>query len=157
MNRRLKCGAAIACCLWPLGAQAVVALCNVSASGVAFANYVSMAGGNTDGLGDVAVTCTAIGSAGTGTYTITLGTGSGSYANRTLVSGGHALNYNLYLDTARMLTWGDGSAGSGIVSDSYQMVLTPTTRHYTVFGRIPGAQNQPAGIYLDALVVTVTY
>ena len=63
----------------------------------------------------------------------------------------------MYTDPTRLLVWGDGSTGSHTVSDSYLALLTPTTKHYTVYGRVPGGQNKPAGTYSDTVTVTVTY
>lgn len=136
---------------------AVIATCTVSATAASFSNYVATASTNNDGLGDVAVTCTAQVAAGIGSYVIGLSTGSGSYANRKLTSGSNFLTYNLYSDTTRLLIWGDGTTGTQTVSDAYLILLTPTTRHYTVYGRIPPSQSQPAGTYTDTVTATITY
>ncbi|PFH12092.1 spore coat protein U-like protein [Collimonas sp. PA-H2] len=141
----------------PLSAHALLATCTVSATGITFPAYTSPGGGNADSTGDVAVTCTATLVAGTGSYTIALSTGSGTYATRTLKSGVNILNYNIYTDSARSIVWGDGSGTTQTESDSYLILLTPTTRHYTPYGRIPGAQNKPAGTYTDTVTVTITY
>ncbi|WP_230411459.1 spore coat U domain-containing protein [Collimonas humicola] len=141
----------------PLRAHALLATCTVSTTGITFPAYTSPGGGNADSTGDVAVTCTATIVIGTGSYTIALSTGSGTFANRALISGGNSLNYNIYTDTARSIVWGDGSGTTQTESDSYVILLTPTTRHYTPYGRIPGAQNKPAGTYSDTVTVTITY
>lgn len=136
---------------------ALIATCTVSTTAVAFSNYVATASTNNDGLGDVAVTCNALVAAGVGGYVIDLSAGSGTYANRKLTSGSNFLAYNLYSDTTRLLVWGDGTAGTQTVSDSYLILLTPTTRHYTVYGQIPPGQSQPAGTYTDTVTATITY
>jgi spore coat protein U-like protein len=141
----------------PLSAHALLVTCTVSATGITFPAYTSPGGGNADSTGDVAVTCTATLVAGTAGYTIALSTGSGTYATRTLKSGVNVLDYNIYTDSARSIVWGDGSGTTQTESDSYLVLLTPTTRHYTPYGRIPGAQNKPAGTYTDTVTITVTY
>jgi spore coat protein U-like protein len=141
----------------PLSAQALLSTCTVATTGITFPAYASPGSANSDSTGDVAVTCTATLLAGTGSYTIAISTGSGAFTNRTLISGTHFLNYNLYTDSARSIVWGDGTGGTQTVSDSYLILLTPTTRHYTAYGRVPGSQNKPAGTYTDTVTVTVTY
>lgn len=144
--------------LTPLSINAaVIATCTVSTSAVSFSNYVATASTNNDGLGDVAVTCTAQLAIGIGSYVIGLSTGNGTYVNRKLTSGPNFLTYNLFSDTTRLSVWGDGTAGTQTVSDSYLILLTPTTRHYTVYGRIPPGQSQPAGTYTDTVTATITY
>lgn len=68
------------------------------------------------------------------------------------------LNYNLYADGAHTLIWGDGTGGTSTVSDSYTLPASSSTRDYTVYGRISGAQSSAvAGNYLDTVLITVTY
>ncbi|SFH64834.1 Spore Coat Protein U domain-containing protein [Collimonas sp. OK307] len=149
----------ISACALPLSAHALLATCTVAVTGIAFPVYVAYPGaGNSDGTGDVAVTCSGLGVLVS--YTMELGTGSGTFATRTLIYAvSNSLNYNLFTDTGRTIIWGDGSAGAGAntMTDGYVLSLGPTTRHYTVYGRVPGAQNKPAGNYTDAVIVTITY
>lgn len=156
MKRRLQWLLPLGLLALPLSAHALLATCTVSATGITFPAYVSPGGSNADSTGDVAVTCTAL-VVGIGSYTIALNAGSGTFVNRTLKSGANALTYNIYTDSARSIIWGDGTGTTQTESDSYLILLTPTTRHYTPYGRIPGAQNKPAGTYTDTVTVTITY
>jgi spore coat protein U-like protein len=58
------------------------------------------------------------------------------------------LAYNLYKDASRLLVWGDG--GGGVSSNGTNVDLT-------VYGRIPGAQNVQANVYVDSVTVTVAF
>ncbi|HWX00553.1 spore coat U domain-containing protein [Collimonas sp.] len=157
MKHALKCLVSLCMLALPLSAHALLATCTVSATGITFPAYTSPGGAIADSTGDIAVTCTATLVIGTGSYTIALNAGSGTFVNRTLKSGANALTYNVYTDTARSIVWGDGTGATQTESDSYLILLTPTTRHYTPYGRIPAAQNKPAGTYTDTLTVTITY
>ena len=157
MRNNLKWTISISLLVIPLSANALLSTCTVTATATSFSNYVATLATNNDGIGDVAVTCTALVAIGTGSYTIGLSTGSGTYVNRTLISGTNSLTYNLFSDPTRLIVWGDGTAGTQTVPDSYLILLTPTTRHYTVYGRIPPGQSQPAGTYTDTVTATITY
>jgi spore coat protein U-like protein len=158
MKSGLKRLALIATLMLPLGAHALLATCTVATTGITFPNYASPGSSNADSIGgDIAVTCTANLVAGTGNYTIAISTGSGTFANRKVTSGANFLNYNIYTDSAHSIVWGDGTGSTQMVSDSYTILLTPTTRHYTPYGRVPGSQNKPAGTYTDTVNVTITY
>ncbi len=125
-------------------AQAVV--CSASTQSVAFGNYNSLSSSPLDGVGDIAVTCDAATS-----VTISLSTGTGTYAARKMTRGVDQLTYNLYSDATRLLVWGDGSGSTSTVG------AVITSVNFTVYGRIPGSQNIPAGSYSDTITVTLTY
>ncbi|AMO95742.1 spore Coat Protein U domain protein [Collimonas fungivorans] len=156
MKPALKWLAAAAILALPPSAHALLATCTVATTGIVFPAYASPGSTNSDSTGDIAVTCSAL-VLGLGSYTISVSTGAGTYANRKLTSGANFLNYNMFTDTARSIVWGDGTAGTQTVSDSYVILVAPTTRHYTSYGRVPGSQNKPAGTYTDTVTVTVTY
>lgn len=130
--------------------------CTTSASGISFGSYDPLSSSPVDSTGTVTVDCTFAVALG-GTYTISLSTGgSGSYAARWLsLAGGH-LNYNLYTTNARSTIWGNGT-GSQTVTGAPLSGLFSNSQIFTVYGRIPGAQNVPAGSYNDMITVTVTY
>jgi|GEM_PF-2632030 len=50
-----------------------------------------------------------------------------------LLPGVH-LNYSLYTTAADTTVWGDGTAGTGTVSDSYTAIGLSETKTYNVFG-----------------------
>ena len=74
-----------------------------------------------------------------------------SPGRRQMASGADILEYNLYTDPSRLTVWGDDSAGTVTVSE------TASTAEKTIYGRVPGRQNVPAGTYTDVVLVTISY
>jgi spore coat protein U-like protein len=150
-------------CLFLLVAAAMVegrasgaAVCSVSSTGTAFGVYDALSAVNKDVVGTISVTCS--GSIGDPVnYSIALSPGGGSFASRTMQAGSPQLNYNLYADGAHTAIWGDGTAGTSTVSDSYTLSASSSTHQYTVFGEIPGQSGPVAGAYTDTVVITLTY
>lgn len=156
MKHMLKCLLSLGMLALPLSAHALLASCTVAATGITFTAYVSPGGANSDSTGNSAVTCTGLGLLVS--YTVTLSAGNGTFASRSLVfATTNILSYNMYTDTGRTIVWGDGSAGTSTVSDSYLLSIGSTTRNYTVYGRIPGGQNRRGGTYTDTVTMTVTF
>ncbi len=139
------------------GAADAAVTCDISTSGAAFGSYDSIGSQDRDTSGTITVTCS--GTTGDSvTYTISLSPGAGSFSNRNLSAGTSVLNYNLYTDISRSQVWGDGSAGTAVLSDSYTLNVSPTTHNYTVYGRVPKSQNQAlSGSYSDNLTVALVY
>ena len=129
-----------------LSTPAAAAICDVSSPGVNFGNYDPLSSSATDGVGNINVSCDAEVS-----FTITLSSGMASYAERHMIAGANVLAYNLYVDAARVMVWGDGTAGTSTVS------ATATIADRTVYGRLPPRQSVPAGSYIDTITVTITY
>jgi len=94
--------------------------------------------------------------------TIALSSGPGSYAARqmNLISGPELMLYNLYTTLARTQVWGDGTAGTAVVTNTINLPgppgNPPQTSTYTIFGLIGGNQNLPAGTYQTTAAITVT-
>ncbi|PIQ13010.1 MAG: SCPU domain-containing protein [Hydrogenophilales bacterium CG_4_9_14_3_um_filter_59_35] len=149
---------ALALALLPVTAHAI-ADCTVSATGVAFGSYSFTNPAPTDAASNVVVSCSLLGLFSLlVTYDILLSPGgSGSYAPRKMTSGANQLQYNLYTNAGRSIVWGDGTAGTSIVSDGYPLGTGTTVRNYPVYGRLPAGQNTPAGAYTDIITVTVNY
>lgn len=134
----------------------VSANCTISTSAVAFGTYDPVsthASADLDGTGTVTVTCTS----GSGA-TITLDQGSNPATGSTdaaplrqMASGANRLAYSLYSDASRTTVWGNTAA------TDVDHTGTGTATALTVYGRIPGGQNKPAGSYTDTVVATVTY
>ena len=132
---------------------AVSANCTITTATVAFPAYdpiIANASANDDGTGTVTIACTK------GTVaTIGLGLGANALVSQRRMkdAGTDYLNYALYLDSARTTIWGTTSPN----------LLTPvaapdkTPRAFTVYGRIPSAQDVPAGSYSDTVVATVNF
>lgn len=138
-------------------AKAQLITCTVSATPVSFGSYNVFNASPLDATGTITVHCTGLVGLPV-SYTIKLSTGlSGSYAPRKMANGANRLNYNVYTDATRLTVWGDGSAGTSFVSDSYLLVLFGVTRNYTVYGRVPALQNVAVGSYSDNITVTLTF
>ena len=131
----------------------VSANCTITTATVAFPAYdpiVTHSAANDDGTGAVTITCTK----GTAA-TIGLGLGSNALVNQRRMKDATTdyLNYALYLDAGRTTIWGTASPN----------LLTPVAapdknpRAFTVYGRIPSAQDVPAGSYTDTVVATVNF
>lgn len=133
------------------------AACSVSASAVSYGNYSPLALTPQDAVGLVSVNCSFVISLLT-TYTVKLSTGgSGSYSTRSMSSAGNSLNYNLYTDALRLIIWGNGTGGSGFLSNTQLIGIGGFTGDHPVYGRIPAQQNVAPGAYSDTIVVTLEY
>lgn len=129
----------------------VQSACVVSANPLAFGNYNPTSGSNTDATTTLSVTCTS----GT-SYTVGLSAGTGNGATvsaRKMTGGGNTLNYALYQDSARSTNWGN-TPGTDTPASATAGASAATL---TVYGRITGGQNVPAGTYTDSVTVTVNY
>lgn len=159
----LACIAATASLVAPLCAQAATATdtmavtatvqsaCAVTATGMAFGSYDPTVLTNHDATTTIQVNCTS----GT-SYTVGLSAGLATGATvsaRKMVNGSNLLPYSLYRDASRTQNWGN-TAG---VDSTSATVATSTPATLTVYGRIAGLQNVPAGNYSDTVTVTVTY
>lgn len=84
-------------------------------------------------------------------------TSGGSIAARRLGDGrGNTLDYQLYTAMSRTSVWGDGSAGSAVITASGQGL--DSTMQFTVHGVIPRGQSQAVpGQYSDSVTITLTY
>jgi spore coat protein U-like protein len=154
LRRGLWIGLCIA--LTAIHVRAAVA-CEVSTSGTPFGSFDVISNEPRDTLASITISCT--GKIGESVhYTIALSQGANPTAARAMRSGANQLRYNLYSDSARRQIWGDGTSGSSTVSGSLTISTSPTTRVYTIYGRIPnGQQAAQAGDYMDYVSVLVSY
>ncbi len=132
---------------------AFAATCNVSTSGVAFGAYDTLGGQPGDSSGNITVSCTG----GVGeNVNLTLSTATNT---RNLQGPRRALVYQLYVDASRTQVWGDGTAGTSTITDSFTIGSTHTvTQNYYVYGRISGGQHAAeAGSYSDTLLINLNY
>jgi spore coat protein U-like protein len=142
--------AALAASLLAVAGSASAACTIFAAVGPAFGAYDVLSTRSLDAAGSISYRCTPP------RPTVQLSTGSGgTFRARELRSGGYAIRYNLYLDPARTLIWGDGSAGTGTVVDEPNP--GNVTRTIPVYGRIPPGQDAAAGVYFDTIVVTFVF
>lgn len=134
------------------GAQALLASCRTSSTGVAFGSYNPVSASPTLANGTVTVNCTGIGLLVS--YTILLsGGGSGNVSSRRMNAGASLLPYNLYTSAALTTVWDDSTGVGG----GFLIGLGGTSFNHTVYGRILAQQPAPAGAYADSLTITVNY
>jgi len=132
--------------------------CTISASTFNLGSYAPLSGSATSNTGTVSVTCTALLASLDVSYVISLNAGSsGTFTARTMQFSSYNLNYNIYTTAAHTTIWGDGTAGTGTISDTYSLSSNSTTRNYTTYGLIPASQNVTPGAYSDAITATVTF
>jgi len=140
-----------------------VADCTVSSTGVAFGTYDPLAATNTDSTGNLSLVCTYVSGSGQRVnYTLALSTGnSGTFTQRWMRAGAGTLSYNLFDTAARARIWGDGSAGTVVVSDGFAVGPGQGNNRrevaYPIYGRIPALQAVGTGNYTDTIVVTLTF
>ena len=136
--------ACLLCCSLAAASPTFAATCDVQSNGVAFGSYDTFDLSPLDGVGSVHIRCDAA-----TWFTIGLGSGSGSYQQRLMTGGPSKLRYNLYRDSSRLFTWGEGLgndvSATGLNVDS------------TIYGRIPARQNVTAGVYVDTVTLTISY
>lgn len=128
----------------------VLKSCAVSTTALAFGEYTPSNGTASDATSTISVTCTN----GT-TYEIALDAGAGSGAtvsSRKMTYLTNTLTYELFRDSARLLTWGDTTLINTVVG-----VGDGEAASHTVYGRIAAGQYEVAGSYSDTVTVTVTY
>ncbi len=132
--------------------------CLVTSTGVAFGTYDPVASTASSITGTVTVTCQPLIAVNL-SYQIQVGTGGGgSFSGRALAAGAGRLAYQLYTSAARSVVWGDGSGGTGFVSDTISLsLLVPVSKSYPIYGAIAARQMVPPGSYIDTPTVTVVY
>ncbi len=134
----------------------VAANCSISTTTIAFGAYdpvVAQAASPLDGTGSVTITCTkgavtTIGLNAGGNGASALGT------TRAMADGsGNFLSYEIYQNAARNVFWGNSGA------DLFAPPVAPSKapRTFSTFGRIPAAQDVPAGSYTDTVTATVNF
>lgn len=132
------------------------AACSVTVTDLNFGAYDTVSGTPKDGASNVHVHCSGL--ALLLTYRVYLNAGnSGTYSTREMDRDAtYSLGYNLYTDSGRTTTWGDGSNGTDYVGASILLsLLTPYDADFTVYGRIPVNQNVPPGTYSDTITATL--
>ena len=153
----LKFPGVVALLLCIAGSVHAQATCSVSANGLSFGDYNVFAQHENDSVGNLSMSCTGLTESATVAYEIQLSRGSGAYVSRTLTSDNNVLVYNVYTQANHLFIWGDGSAGTAVLSDSYGLGLSTVSNNYPIYGRIPARQNVNVGSYSDTLMVSVIY
>jgi spore coat protein U-like protein len=126
--------------------------CTISTNPVAFGSYdpiVAQASASLDGAGSVVIACTK-----GAVTTVALDAGANSSAGaRRLAAGSSYINYQLYSDSNRSTAWGS-DAGSTVAPGA---APSKAARTLTVYGRITGGQDVPAGSYTDTITATINF
>lgn len=131
----------------------VVNNCTISTAALAFGTYDPVganATANLDGSGRVTVACTK----GTApTIGVSTGSSASGSTRRMSDGAGNFLSYELYKDSGYTAIW--GTSGAGLLSPV--AATSKAAREFTVYGRIAGSQDVPAGTYADTVVATVNF
>jgi spore coat protein U-like protein len=163
-NKNLNFGVFITCFLVNLGftSNLVYAAnsCSVNYTPFHFGqNYEPIPGTNpVDYTSIVTVSCT---DAEAVTYTIALGSSDNTslpFRQMREPNSQDLLNYNFYLDATRQIIWGNGVAGTSVVTKTLKCDPTSPACNETIYGRI--APNQPLvhpGEYVDQIQITLEY
>jgi spore coat protein U-like protein len=126
--------------------------CTITTAPVAFGNYDSVAANATtplDGIGTLTVTCTKGAAA---QIALNPGNNADGQTRRMSQGGAEYLRYDLYSDPNRQVIWGIGNNDLDIPAAPNR-----NPRNFTVYGRVPQAQDATVGNYTDTVVATVNF
>jgi spore coat protein U-like protein len=129
-----------------------LAVCSLSSTSISFGTYDVFSTSPLDTNGSIVYRC------GNADNNISISLdrgGAASFNPRQMRNGSLALNYNLYLDAARTIIWGDGTAGT----QTYFIKNPPNNQDVTVpvYGRVPTGQSVSRGVYSNTIVVTINF
>ena len=133
--------------------SSVQAACSLTSTSMVFGTYDVLATVPLDTTGSVVYRCSQRDHG----ILITLDKGgASSFVARRMIGGAEQLFYNLYLDAARTVIWGDGSGGTqGYLIHNPQGNNQDLT--VPIFGRIPARQDRAPGTYTDTIIVTLNF
>jgi spore coat protein U-like protein len=136
----------------------VAANCLISAGALSFGTYDPVsanASAHLDGSATLTVNCTSGSAAnimlGQGANANTAGGSTDAAPVRRMLAGSNYLSYQLYKDVAGGVVWGNTN-GTHV---SY--TGTGSSASVTVYGRVSGGQNVPAGSYSDTVLATIDF
>ena len=130
--------------------------CSATTTNANFGTYDPTAAAPADTAGTVTINCTGL-VALLGSVEVAASAGSsGNVVQRTMRQGVNSLNYNLYVDPARSIVFGNGTAGSQTITRPLNGLLI-FGQSVSFYGRVPARQWASAGVYNDSIVITVTY
>jgi len=129
-----------------------LAVCSLSSTSISFGTYDVFSTSPLDTNGSIVYRC---GNADNN-ISISLDRGGASSFNpRRMLNGSQVLNYNLYLDAARTIIWGDGTSGT----QTYFIKNPPNNQDVTIplYGRVPTGQSVSKGAYSNTITVTINF
>ena len=127
-------------------------LCRLNVTPVRFGTYNPFSNTTARANGAITYDCNA------GTpISIALEPSSGSSGiTRVMTQGAHRLEYNLYLDAACSIAWGDGTGGSQMYRDPAPPADGAVS--VPIYGCIrPGQRDAMMGPYIETFVVTINF
>ena len=129
-----------------------LAVCSLSSTSISFGTYDVFSTSPLDTNGSIVYRC------GNSDNNISISFdrgGAASFNPRQMRNGSQALNYNLYLDAARTIIWGDGTAGT----QTYFIKNPPNNQDVMVpvYGRVPTGQSVSRGVYSNTIVETINF
>ena len=127
--------------------------CKLNFTPIDFGLYYPMQAGHLDVTATLDIQCTGT----PGNFTVGASPGSSnSFTLRTMTSGTEQLNYNLFIDAARSIVWGDINTPNVIVANS-SGGNSPNRPPINIFGREFSLQDPAPGLYSDVVTVTVQF
>jgi spore coat protein U-like protein len=133
--------------------------CSISTTALVFGQYVPSRNGASDFTATIQVNCMSPGEAPVPVLGSISLIGRGANGRRELTDRAHRLIYQLFLDPARTIPWGDGSGESrtqpisGVAGGA-----TPFRATVTVYGRILARQaGASVGSYSDQITAVLSY
>jgi spore coat protein U-like protein len=128
--------------------------CSITnAVGPSFGGYDTLSTAPLDTAGFVSFRCEGVQPGAMLVLELSRGRGH-SFLPRHMARRGKPLEYNLYLDAARTVVWGDGSRGTS----RYQArPIEGRTESVPIYARIPPRQTVVPGSYSDHVTLTVQY
>jgi spore coat protein U-like protein len=137
----------------------ITAACTISAATLNFGSSVSgisIASTPLNGSTTTSVTCT-----NASPYSIAMDNGLNvSGSQRRMANGGNFINYNLYVDAARLNPWTTATSSTVCTTTSgcYLGIGTGSAQTITVYGTVPSTTTAPnTGTYSDTVTMTITY
>ncbi len=120
--------------------------CSLNGGALEFGHYVPGQSEDLDAVGTIHfVNCS-------GSLEFALdGGGSANVAAREMSYGSDRLSYQIYRNPSRTAVWGSGMDAREVV------LLTPQSGSLSVYGRVPGGQLVPEGVYSDVVNITLTF
>ena len=142
-----------AACSLLLAGDVLAQNCGVNVTPLIFGSVDAMSGVPVDSTASVSIDCDA-----QVNYRVRIDGGqnsAGGFSTRRMsnIESAAFMEYNLFLDSSRVLIWGDGTGGSQFATG-----MNPGIRkEIPVYGRISGGQNLSAGEYRDSVTVVVEW
>lgn len=138
-------------------ARATTSACRVEATQMVFGAYHGRTSAPQDITATITVVCNALGtSASLVSFSVT--PGDGAVPNRTMRRSEESMRYQLFVDPARTVLWGNGTGGTQALTGSGTASRTvPLRASFTLYGRALARQRVLAGAYVDAVSISLQW